>query len=64
MGKYFTEFSRECKMGFDEFIQLGGVIAFVAEGNKIRFEINLVAARRNRLTISAKLLRVAVGVRE
>ena len=48
----------------DEFIQLGGVIAFVAEGNKIRFEINLVAARRNRLTISAKLLRVAVGVRE
>lgn len=23
MGKYFTEFARECKMGFDEFIQLG-----------------------------------------
>ena len=48
----------------DEFIRLGGVIAFVAEGNKIRFEINLAAARRNRLTISAKLLRVAIGVRE
>lgn len=48
----------------DEFVQLGGVIAFVSEGNKIRFEINLGAARRNRLTISAKLLRVAKGVRE
>jgi len=48
----------------DEFIQLGGVIAFVSEGNKIRFEINLGAARRNRLTISAKLLRVAKGVTE
>jgi hypothetical protein len=48
----------------DEFIRLGGVIAFVAEGNKIRFEINLGAARRNRLTISARLLRVAKGVRE
>ena len=48
----------------DEFIQLGGVIAFVPEGNKIRFEINLGAARRNRLTISARLLRVAKGVRE
>ncbi len=48
----------------DEFVRLGGVIAFVAEGNKIRFEINLVPARRNRLTISAKLLRVALGVRE
>ena len=48
----------------DEFIQLGGVIVFVPEGNKIRFEINLGAARRNRLTISARLLRVAKGVRE
>jgi hypothetical protein len=48
----------------DEFIQLGGVIVFVAEGNKIRFEINLSAARRNRLTISARLLKVAKGVRE
>jgi hypothetical protein len=48
----------------DEFIQLGGVIAFVSEGNKIRFEINLGAARQNRLNISAKLLRVAKGVRE
>ena len=48
----------------DEFIQRGGVIAFVAEGNKIRFEVNLGVARRNRLTISARLLRVAKGVRE
>jgi hypothetical protein len=40
------------------------VIAFVPEGNKIRFEINLGMARRNRLIISAKLLRVARGVRE
>ena len=48
----------------DEFIRRGGVITFVAEGNKIRFEINLVEARRHRLTISARLLRVAKGVRE
>jgi hypothetical protein len=48
----------------EEFLRLGGVIAFVPEGNKIRFEINLGAARRNRLTISARLLSVAKGVRE
>ena len=48
----------------DEFVQLGGVIGFVAEGNKIRFEINLGAARRNRLTISARLLKVAKEVQE
>jgi hypothetical protein len=48
----------------DEFVQLGGVIAFVLEANKLRFEINLGAARRDRLTISAKLLGVAKGVRK
>lgn len=41
------------------FAQAGGMINFVVEGNKVRLEINLDAAGRARLKISAKVIAVA-----
>jgi len=43
----------------DRFTETGGMINFVAEGNKIRFQINEVAARSAGLKISSKLLSLA-----
>jgi hypothetical protein len=41
------------------FADSGGVINFFVEGNKVRLEINLEAATRSRLKISAKVIAVA-----
>lgn len=41
------------------FANSGGVINFFVEGNKVRLEINLEAATRSRLKISAKVIAVA-----
>lgn len=46
------------------FSRLGGVIAFLRDGNRIRFEINLDAAERAGLQVSSKLLRLADVWRE
>jgi hypothetical protein len=46
-----------------DFTKRGGMIQFVLEGNRVRFEINLRAARNAGLTLSSELLRVAVAVR-
>jgi hypothetical protein len=46
------------------FLRLGGIINFTLEKNKVRFEINVDAAERERLKISSKLLRVAKVVRD
>jgi hypothetical protein len=43
----------------DDFSQLGGIINFFIEENKVHFEINLNAASGARLKISSKLLNVA-----
>jgi hypothetical protein len=43
----------------DRFMQSGGMIRFVMEGNKVRFEINDDAARKAGLRISSKLLNLA-----
>lgn len=43
----------------DGFLKAGGVINFVLEENKVRFQIDAAAAERNRLKISSKLLRLA-----
>jgi hypothetical protein len=43
----------------DNFDEAGGMIHFVLEGTKIRFEINEAAATRANLKISAKLLSLA-----
>jgi hypothetical protein len=44
---------------FDGFAERGGMIRFVTENNKIRFQINVEAAKTVHLTISSKLLRLA-----
>jgi hypothetical protein len=41
-----------------------GIINFVIEGNRVRFEIDLNAAAENHLLISSKLLNLAVRVRQ
>ncbi len=46
------------------FTRLGGIIRFILEDNRVRFEINLSAAQRARLKISSKLLAVAYVVRD
>lgn len=46
-----------------EFARRGGTINFTIEDNKVRFEVNVDAARRARLNISAKLLNLARIVR-
>ncbi len=43
----------------DEFARLGGVINFFIEGNRVRLQINLEAATRARLKVSAKVIAVA-----
>ena len=47
-----------------DFAPKGGVIGFVVEKNKVRFEVNLAAAKRANLKISSKLLRLAKRVIE
>jgi len=43
----------------DSFTQMGGVINFIKVDNKVRFEINLNAAKAASLEISSKLLSLA-----
>jgi hypothetical protein len=47
----------------DKFVDEGGMIGFSLEENKVRFEINLEAAEKAGLKISAKLLALAKTVR-
>jgi len=52
-------------VGEDEkFLRRGGVINFVLEGGKLRFEINTDAASRAGVSISSKLLSLAKIVRD
>ena len=44
-----------------QFIQAGGMIRFVIQNNKVRFEINAAAAGQARLRISSKLLALSKG---
>jgi hypothetical protein len=46
-----------------EFTRRGGIIQFVVEGGRIRFEVNLAAAAEAGLTLSSELLKVALAVR-
>jgi hypothetical protein len=45
------------------FAQMGGVINFILQDNRVHFEINVDAAQRARLKISSKLLSLAKVVR-
>lgn len=44
------------------FLEAGGIVNFVMEEKKVRFEINITAARHAKLKISSKLLRLAKRV--
>jgi len=46
-----------------EFTQRGGMVQFVSDGNRVRFEVNLASAEHAGLTLSSELLKVAVNVR-
>ncbi len=46
-----------------QFSQRRGMIQFVLEGNRIRFEVNLAATQRAGLALSSELLKVATVVR-
>lgn len=48
----------------EDFARSGGVMNFIAEGNRIRFEVNPQAADRAHLTISSQLLKLAKVVKE
>ena len=41
------------------FVRSGGMLGFFLENNKVRFEANLSAIERSRLSISSRLLRLA-----
>lgn len=45
------------------FTRRGGMIQFVLEGDKVRFEINLSSAESARLVLSSELLKVATSVK-
>jgi len=47
-----------------DFARRGGMIQFTAEGEKIRFEINLGSAESAKLVLSSELLKVAANVRK
>jgi hypothetical protein len=47
-----------------DLLRRGATIAFVMEGNRVRFDVNVADARTRGLTISSKLLRVARRVLE
>jgi hypothetical protein len=46
-----------------QFCQRGGMIQFVLQGDRVRFEVNLAAAQHAGLSLSSELLKVATTVR-
>jgi hypothetical protein len=47
-----------------KFTQRGGMVQFVLEGDRVRFEVNSASAERAGLTLSSELLKVAINVRK
>jgi hypothetical protein len=45
------------------FVKDGGIVEFIPEGNRVKFEINLASAQRAGLSLSSDLLKVARVVR-
>jgi len=48
----------------DNFAELGGVAHFFVDNGKMRFAVNLQSAQRARLSVSSKLLGLAVLVKD
>jgi len=46
-----------------DFLKRGGMIQFVLDGNRVRFEINIATSRRAGLNLSSELLKLARAVR-
>ncbi len=46
----------------DDFVRQGGIIAFVIENRRVRFDINQAAAENAALKLSSKLLSVARSI--
>jgi hypothetical protein len=46
------------------FSERGGMIGFILDGNRVRFDVNLASAQDARLTLSSELLKVATNVRK
>lgn len=46
----------------DGFLESGGIVNFLMEDERVRFEINNTAARQAKLKIRSKLLRLAKRV--
>lgn len=46
-----------------QFARGGGMIQFVQEASRVRFEVNLTVAERAGLTLNSQLLKVAISVR-
>jgi hypothetical protein len=46
-----------------DFTKRGGVVQFVLQGSRVRFEINLAAAQRLGLKLSSELLKLAIAIR-
>lgn len=44
------------------FVEKGGMIQFVVEDNRVRFQVNATTARRAGLVMSSELLKLAVGI--
>jgi hypothetical protein len=44
------------------FTERGGMVQFVVDSNRVRFEVNLTSAERAGLTLSSQLLKVAIRV--
>ena len=61
-----TEYARARNMltisEIPDFVDEGGIIGYVKEGNVIRFEINLTAAQQAGLHINSRLLELALRV--
>jgi hypothetical protein len=48
----------------DRFVELGGIINFFVQNNRVRFEINVNSAERAGLKLSSQLLSLAKVVRQ
>lgn len=46
-----------------QFIERGGMVGFLLQNNRVRFEVNLDAAKSAGLTFSSQLLKLAVNVK-
>lgn len=46
-----------------QFSQRGGMVEFILDGKRVRFEVNLTTAEKAGLTLSSELLKVATAVR-